>query len=135
MRGQTHSARSCHGRRGSAALAAAPEALLGNVLQPHLASGHELAGPSVMVISQSCWRRPRWIGSETAVTVPDPIARRKSVLLLTPTTVPPPFADSQMWPDTLARLSTIEQYTPPCTMPQGCSSLSWIVSCARPPSG
>src|SRR6195256_5196767 len=29
----------------------------------------------------------------------------------------------------------MEQYTPPCTMPQGCSSLSLISSRARPPSG
>ena len=39
---------------------------------------------SVMVISHSCWRRPRWIGVDTAVTVPDEMARRKSVLLFTP---------------------------------------------------
>ena len=56
--------------------------------------------------------------------MPDEMARRKSVLLLTPTTVPPPFSLNQTWPDMLARLSMIEQYTPPWTIPQGCSSLS-----------
>src|SRR3954447_12458009 len=91
---------------------------------------------SVTSISQSCWRRPRWIGVDTAVTVPDEIARRKSVLLLTPTTVPrSPLSANQTAPDTLARLSMIVQYTPPCTIPHGCSSLSLISSTARPPSG
>src|ERR1700712_5677649 len=89
-----------------------------------------------MVMTHSCWRRPLWIGVETAVTVPDEMARRKSVLLFTPTTVPPlPEAVSQTCAETLARLSTIEQYTPPCTIPHGCSRESLMVSCARPPSG
>ena len=42
-------------------------------------------------------------------TVPLPIARKKSVLLLTPTTEPPPLALIQVYAATLARLSTIEQ--------------------------
>jgi hypothetical protein len=76
------------------------------------------------------------MGVDTAVTVPDETALKKSVLLLTPTTVPPsPWALSQVWADVLARLSMIEQYTPPCTMPHGCSRSSFRVSCARPPSG
>ena len=61
-----------------------------------------------MVICHSCWRRPRWIGVDIAVTVPEEMARRKSVLLLTPTTFPPPLSASQTAADTLARLSTIE---------------------------
>ena len=51
------------------------------------------------------------------------IARRKSVLLLTPTTLPPPLAASQTTADVLAIDSIIEQYTPPWTMPIGWSSL------------
>jgi hypothetical protein len=35
------------------------------------------------------------MGVESAVTVPDDIARRKSVLLLTPTTLPTPFSSNQ----------------------------------------
>src|SRR5690348_10770768 len=62
------------------------------------------------------------------------MARRKSVLLLTPTTCPPPLSLSHTCPDRLASPSTMEQYTPPCTMPHGCSSLSVIFSRARPPS-
>jgi hypothetical protein len=49
------------------------------------------------------------MGVDSAVTVPDEMARRKSVLTLTPTTVPPPFSQSQAYPDSLARLSMIEQ--------------------------
>jgi hypothetical protein len=56
--------------------------------------------------------------------VPDDIALRKSVLLFTPTTVPPPCSASQKCPQMLATLSMTEQYTPPCTMPHGCSSFS-----------
>src|SRR5690348_5293948 len=62
------------------------------------------------------------------------MARRKSVLLLTPTTCPPPLSPSHTCPERLARPSTMEQYTPPCTMPHGCSSLSVICNRARPPS-
>ncbi|OOK77395.1 hypothetical protein BZL29_3803 [Mycobacterium kansasii] len=36
---------------------------------------------------------------------------------------------------TLAMLSIIEQYTPPCTMPIGCNSSGLTFSCARAPSG
>jgi hypothetical protein len=57
------------------------------------------------------------------------------VLLLTPTTVPPPLAVNQTCPETLAILSITAQYTPPCTIPHGCNSFSVICSCARPPSG
>ena len=51
---------------------------------------------SVMVTSHSCWRRPRCSGVAAAKTVPSRSARRKSVLLLTPTTDPPPWAPSQV---------------------------------------
>ena len=75
-------------------------------------------------------RGPVLIGVAAANTGPDETARRKSVLLLTPTTVAPgsPFWVSQLCAETLATLSTMAQYTPPCTMPAGWCSLG----CRRP---
>ena len=49
------------------------------------------------------------IGVDTAVTMPAVIARRKSVLLLTPTTLFPPPSPQPRAAETLATLSTIAQ--------------------------
>ena len=54
---------------------------LGDVLQPHLTARHRASLSSVMVISHSCCRRPRWIGVETAVTVPGDGAQEVGVVV------------------------------------------------------
>jgi hypothetical protein len=52
----------------------------------------------------SCWVRPTWIGSATASTRPSRCARRKSVLLETPTTTCPVAADVERRTDRGQRL-------------------------------
>ncbi|SHU27781.1 Uncharacterised protein [Mycobacteroides abscessus subsp. abscessus] len=77
------------------------------------------------------------MGVDAAVRVPVEIARRKSVLLLTPTTAlsSPSTLARQTNADTLATLSTTEQYTPPCTIPWGCRRFSVMARLAVTPSG
>jgi len=74
--------------------------------------------PPVIVMSQSCWVRP-WM---TAIASTDAVAvcvdRRKSVPLCRPTANCPRSATAADAP-TLAALSTIVAYTPPCTTPHG----------------
>src|ERR1700692_4351711 len=108
VRSQAHTRRSCHGLCESAGRdwSRHVSARFCSRTSPR-ATTRSLS--SVIVVTHSCCLRPRWIGVATAYTVPALIARRKSVLLLTPTTVPPPFSESQVWPQTLDRLSTIAQ--------------------------
>ena len=80
------------------------------VLQPHLAARHHA------VVRVGDRDEPQLLApaavdrASTAVTMPAVMARRKSVLLLTPTTLlPPPLACSQVAADTLATLSMIAQ--------------------------
>ncbi|CFE41481.1 Uncharacterised protein [Mycobacterium tuberculosis] len=63
-----------------------------------------------MVTSHSCCRRPRCSGSAVPYTIPELMERTKSVLLLTPTTLPPsPCELSQAKAAMLAMLSIIAQ--------------------------
>ena len=107
-----------------------------DVLQPHLAAGDDAIvvvgdGDQPQLLPSAAVDRRRHRGDG---------ARRDRAqevgVVVDPDDVPATVLESaRPAPETLARPSTMEQYTPPCTMPHGCSSLSLISNRARPPSG
>ena len=131
VRCQSHEQRSCHGRRWQ--VRAGGSALLGlQILQPDLAAGDQ----SVLVVGDG--HQPQLLapaavdGSVAAVTVPDGDRPQEVGVVVHADDVAAAVGrPARRKADMLAMLSIIEQYTPPCTMPIGCSSLgvtsSWAL--------